>query len=89
VLPARASSHNGLASRLVLAGITWREGTFADPQDWEVAAVAWPDREYYDGGFGPEPDLVEQGTCAGCGVEVMSSAKVAICPVCGTRCQLT
>ncbi|GAA1583551.1 hypothetical protein GCM10009789_41670 [Kribbella sancticallisti] len=51
--------------------------------------VAWPDREYYDGGFGPEPELWEDGTCAGCGVEVVSTAKRATCPVCAMPCQLT
>lgn len=85
VLPGRALTNNGLTSRLVLAEVTWVEG-----QDGaDVAVVAWPDREYYDGGFGPEPELGEQGTCTGCGLEVVSSAKQAVCPVCATRCQLT
>jgi len=78
-----------MASRLVLVEITWEEGKLRGPHDWDLAAVAWPDREHYGGGFGPEPELYEQGSCTGCGIEVVSSAKLAACPVCGTHCQLT
>lgn len=54
-----------------------------------IQAVAWPDRDYYDGGFGSEPALYEQGSCTGCRLEVTSTAKRAICPLCGTVCHLT
>ncbi|WP_284748520.1 hypothetical protein [Amycolatopsis sp. RTGN1] len=54
-----------------------------------VEIVAWPDRDYYDGGFGGEPANREQGSCLACGLEVTSSAKRAFCPVCGTDCRLT
>jgi hypothetical protein len=89
VLPARASSHNGLTSRLVLAEVTRVNGGVPGQEGANVAVVAWPDRDYYDGGFGPEPELWEQGTCTGCGLDVVSSAKRAMCPVCATRCQRT
>jgi hypothetical protein len=78
-----------MASRVVLAEVAWLEGEIQVEQDWGVAVVAWPDRDYYDGGFGPEPELWEQGTCTGCGMAVVSSAKRATCPVCATRCLLT
>lgn len=89
VLPTHASSHLGIARRLVLAEISWEADKLKSRQDWDVAAVAWPDRDYYGGGFGPEPELWESGGCTGCGVEVVSTAKRAACPVCGTPCQLT
>src|SRR5215469_7477107 len=90
VLAVPASVDNGIAQRLVLAEVAWQEGRLRGADDWrEFSAVAWPDREYYDGGFGPEPELGENGTCPGCGIEVVSTAKRAWCPVCGTRCQLT
>lgn len=89
VLPARGSSGNGLARRLVLAEVTWVEGELVGQDGTNVAVVAWPDRDYYDGGLGPEPELWEQGTCTGCGLDVVSSAKRAICPTCATRCHLT
>jgi len=89
VLPAHARSNHGIASRLVLAEIWWQESEHDRPQDLHVAAVAWPDRDYYDGGFGPEPELWEEGICTSCGIEVVSTAKSATCPICGTQCQLT
>jgi hypothetical protein len=88
VLPARTSTSYGQTTSLVLAEVTCTEG-FNSPQDLLIQAVAWPDRDYYDGGFGPEPELWENGTCTSCGIEVASTAKRATCPVCGTQCQLT
>ncbi|WP_459707218.1 hypothetical protein [Actinophytocola sp. KF-1] len=79
VLPA----HTDHDATLVLAEISRLPGELF------VEAVAWPDRDYYDGGFGPEPANHEQGTCPGCGVYVVSTAKSAFCPVCGTLCALT
>jgi hypothetical protein len=58
-------------------------------EDWTLAAVAWPDRDYYADGFGPEPALYEDGTCAGCGIDVTSTAKLATCPACEGICNLT
>lgn len=51
-----------------------------------IEIVAWPDRDYYDGDFGPEPGNYEQGTCGGCKLDVTSTAKRAFCPLCGTLC---
>jgi hypothetical protein len=78
-----------MASRLVLAEVTGLEGRFRGQGNGVIAVVAWPDREYYGGGFGPEPELWEDGTCPGCGVNVVSTAKRATCPVCANPCQLT
>jgi hypothetical protein len=88
VLPARTSTSHGQTTRLVLAGVTRTEG-FNAPEDLIVQAVAWPDRDYYAGGFGPEPELWENGTCPSCRIELASSAKRAACPVCRTACSLT
>ena len=89
VLPSRTSSAYGQTTSVVLAEIT-RQTDPPDPsQELLVAAVAWPDRDYYDGGFGPEPELWESGTCTDCGMELSSTAKRASCPVCGTACSLT
>ncbi|HEX5401105.1 MAG TPA: hypothetical protein VFX16_02245 [Pseudonocardiaceae bacterium] len=54
-----------------------------------LRGVAWPDRDYYDGGFGPEPDLFENGFCEECGIEITSTAKRAFCPTCGGPRELT
>jgi hypothetical protein len=59
--------------------------TFDDPAVM-IEVVGWPDRDYYDGGFGPSPGLFESGSCPRCGVEVTSTAKQAYCPVCGEVC---
>ena len=92
VLQARRHSANGIDSCLVLAEINWESGKahgLQNWEDWQVAAVAWPDREHYEGGFGPEPELWESGRCGNCGIEVVSTAKVATCPICATTCYLT
>jgi hypothetical protein len=88
VLPARTSTSYGQPTSLVLAEVTRTEG-FDSPEDLLIQAVAWPDRDYYDGGFGPEPELWESGTCPSCRIELASTAKRAACPVCGTACSLT
>ncbi len=89
VLPAHATQHATMPTTLVLAEITRQPGEGPSATELYVEAVAWPDRDHYDGGFGPEPANHEQGTCPGCGIEVASTAKRAFCPVCGTRCALT
>jgi hypothetical protein len=89
VLLTRTSTRNGQTTCTVLAEVMRQTDGLGDPQDLFVAAVAWPDRDFYDGGFGPEPELWEEGTCWGCGIEVTSTAKRAACPVCGTACELT
>jgi hypothetical protein len=81
VLPA----HTRDGAKLVLAEI----GRLPGEDTTYIEAVAWPDRDHYNGGFGPEMANYEQGTCAGCGLEVTSTAKLAFCPLCGTRCELT
>jgi hypothetical protein len=95
VLPSRAvdeEERNGLTRQLVLAEVTVFEdgvSNTADDQTVAIEVVAWPDREYYDGGFGPESGLFEQGRCRRCGVDVTSTAKQAFCPICGELCHLT
>jgi hypothetical protein len=94
VLPARGNDEgrNGLTHRLVLAAATIfgeEVPLTADDRPVVLEVVAWPDRDYYDGGFGPQPDLFEQGACARCGVEVISTAKHAFCAICGELCYLT
>ncbi|HJP79888.1 MAG TPA: hypothetical protein VJ914_36790 [Pseudonocardiaceae bacterium] len=61
----------------------------ADEPSVMLEVVASPDRAYYDGGFGPEPDLFEQGFCDECGIEITSTAKQAFCPACGGLRELT
>lgn len=76
----------------MLAEISWESGKrygLQNLEDRQVAAVAWPDREHCKGGFGPGPGLGESGRCGGRGIDVISTAKVAACPVCATTCYLT
>lgn len=89
VLPTRTSTRYGQTTSLVLAEVSRQTDGSWDARDLFVAAVARPDRRYYEGGFGPEPELWEGGTCPDCGIEVTSTAKRAACPVCGAACELT
>ena len=94
VLPVRGNDEGryGLTYRLVLAEATILDETVARAAGEApvmLKVIAWPDRDYYDGGFGPEPELFEQGACARCGIDVTSTAKVALCPICGEVCYLT
>ncbi|WP_131741483.1 hypothetical protein [Actinomadura roseirufa] len=89
VLPAHAERGTIVPSVLVLAEISWVSGGDSSSRELSIEGVAWPDRDYYDGGFGPEPALYEQGTCPVCQLDVTSTAKRAFCPQCGTLCQLT
>jgi hypothetical protein len=89
VLPTRTSTRHGQTTCMVLAEVTRQADGRGYPRDLFISSVAWPDRDSHDGGFGPEPELWEGGTCRGCGIEVTSTAKRAACPVCGTTCELT
>lgn len=94
VLPSHGDNEgvNGLTRRLVLAEATvYGDEVPRTPDDpaVDIEVVAWPDLDYHDGGFGPEPDLSEHGRCRRCDVEVSSTAKRAFCPICGERCHLT
>ncbi|GIE81812.1 hypothetical protein Aph02nite_77620 [Actinoplanes philippinensis] len=95
VLPSHAvdeEERNGLARKLVLAEVTVFEdgiSNTADDRAVPIEVVAWPDRDYYGGGFGPESGLFEQGRCRRCGVDVTSTAKQAFCPICGELRHLT
>jgi hypothetical protein len=89
VLPAHARQSETMPSTLVLAEISRPAEADRSSTQPFVEAVAWPDRDHYDGGFGPERANYEQGTCPGCRLDVTSTAKQACCPLCGTRCQLT
>ena len=91
VLPAHATHDDLTASTLVLAEVSRvlleEDPGFSEPPYIEV--VAWPDRDHYNGGFGPEPANYESGSCPSCSLEVASTAKQALCPLCGTLCELT
>ncbi|MEU8121279.1 hypothetical protein AB0C21_21425 [Spirillospora sp. NPDC049024] len=89
VLPAHGEEGSIMSSVLVLAEVS--RPSDEDPSSAQplIEALAWPDRDYYDGGFGPEPALYEQGHCPDCGLAVTSTAKRAFCPLCGTLCHLT
>jgi len=87
VLPQHAEQDVVMPSTLCLAEVSPVPGRHDLPAVVEI--VAWPDREYYEGGFGGEPANFEQGSCLACGIEVTSSAKRAFCPVCGSGCRLT
>jgi hypothetical protein len=88
VLPAHAGSGYGQKTSLVLAEVVRQVDPPGIPEGLLVAAVAWPDRGYYEGSFGSS-DLFENGICPECGIEVVSTAKRAACPVCGASCSLT
>jgi hypothetical protein len=93
VLPAHDDNGRfGLTRKLVLAEAGIYDETVprtGDDRAADLEVVAWPDRDHYGGGFGPEPDLLEQGRCDQCGLDVTSTAKQAFCAVCGTLCYLT
>jgi hypothetical protein len=86
VLPARVEESGGLRNTLVLATATTYED---EPDGIDLTLVGWPDRDYYDGGLGPDQGLWEDGRCARCDTGVTSNAKRASCPVCGSPCALT
>ncbi|MFI0407836.1 hypothetical protein ACH34S_18165 [Actinomadura sp. 3N508] len=89
VLPTHADRDSTMPGVLVLAEVSrLPDGDPSLTQPY-IEVVAWPDRDYYDGGFGPELALYEDGACSGCGLEVCSTAKRAFCPLCGTLCGLT
>lgn len=85
VLPRHTEDNHGIRTELVLAEAT----AYEDDPGLEVELVAWPDRDYYDGGLGLYQGLWENGHCAKCDIEVTSNAKRAFCPSCGSRCSLT
>lgn len=85
-----AAAKNQMSSRWFVGLATTYHGPgLGDEDRWTVAAVAYPDRAYYDGGYGVELEMLENGSCERCGAEVQSSAKRASCPVCGGMCWLT
>ncbi|GAB3136934.1 hypothetical protein [Microbispora hainanensis] len=88
VLPAHAEQGT-VPSTLALAEVSRPPGGDSSSAQPFIEAVAWPDRDHYDGGFGPNPANYEQGSCPGCGLKVTSTAKRAFCPLCGTLCRLT
>jgi hypothetical protein len=89
VLPAHADHNATVTAKLVLAEIAQLPDEDQSLTEPIIEAVAWPDRDHYDGGFGPEPANYEQGTCPRCSLNVTSTAKRAFCPLCETLCQLT
>ena len=88
VLP-RHFEQDARHGRVLLLAQMWWSGTDGPTSEDQVEAVAWPDRQFYDGGFGTEPDLWESGTCRSCATDVVSTAKRATCPICGSSCSLT
>ncbi|GAA1854216.1 hypothetical protein [Actinomadura bangladeshensis] len=89
VLPAHGEGDDLSTRTLVLAEVFRLSDDDSHSPAPLVEVVAWPDRDYYDGGFGSEPALYEQGSCRNCRVEVTSTAKRAFCPLCGVLCELT
>jgi hypothetical protein len=89
VLPAHAEHGTTMPSTLVLAEVSRPPGGDSSSAQPFIEAVAWPDRDYYDGDFGPNAANLEQGSCPDCGLEATSTAKLAFCPLCGTLCRLT
>ncbi|WP_141908923.1 zinc ribbon domain-containing protein [Micromonospora sp. A202] len=85
VLPHHSQDRYGIRTELVLAEAT----DYEDEPGLEVQLVAWPDRDYYDGDLGIDQGLWENGHCTKCDTEVVSNAKRAFCPYCGSRCGLT
>ncbi|MEU7995226.1 hypothetical protein AB0B83_07785 [Micromonospora sp. NPDC049060] len=85
VLPHFTEDQYGVRTTLTLAAVT----DYEDEPGLDVELVAWPDRDYYDGGLGIDQGLWENGRCARCDVEVTSNAKRAFCPYCGSGCALT
>lgn len=83
------SPENGLVNRWFLAVSTEYLGADDSEDRWAIEAVAYPDRDHYGGGHGPEPDLYASGQCPTCRIEVVSTAKAARCPRCGSPCLLT
>ncbi|WP_203924724.1 hypothetical protein [Rugosimonospora africana] len=92
VLPAYTETANGLRNVLVLAQATvWDTDTPDGTQDTstDLSTVVWPDAGYYGDHLGPDQGLWEEGSCRSCDLAVVSNAKRAHCPVCGTACYLT
>lgn len=85
VLPQYTEDQYGIRTALVLAEAT----DYEDEPGLEVELVAWPDRDYYNGGLGIDQGLWEHGHCAKCDSGIVSNAKRAYCPYCGSRCGLT
>jgi hypothetical protein len=84
-----SQDRHGLRDRWHIGVVHTYDGPGAEGLTRETAVVGYPDRDYYSGGYGPEPELWESGTCPGCGEEVVSSAKRATCPICGSMTSLT
>lgn len=81
---------NGLRFRWMLCrstelhdiGTDWERSLDLDGR-WSIEAVAYPI------GADWSADLSEQGACEACGIEVLSTAKLARCPRCDSECRLT
>jgi hypothetical protein len=86
VLPRHTETEPDMQTKLVLASATIFDD---DPETTQVELVAWPYRAAYNGHLGPDQELLEDGTCRGCGLPVISSAKRALCPICDSQCGLT
>ena len=90
-LPRRREvlNRNGLEDHLILCS-AWRLADHSSPHNegWQFSPIA----DQYPGAYtereSGEPFL-QSGQCPGCGVEVDSHAKVAMCPLCGSRVECT
>jgi hypothetical protein len=87
VLPEHGEQDSRHGRALLLAQMWW-SGTDGPTSEDGLEGVAWPDRDFYDGGFGPDPDLWQNGTCRMCNTDVVSTARRATCPVCSGPCAL-
>ncbi|RAO38916.1 hypothetical protein ONO23_00602 [Micromonospora noduli] len=86
-LPHFTEEAYGMRTALTLASVTYYEDEVEPGLNVEL--VAWPDRDYYDGDLGMNQGLWENGHCTRCDIEVVSNAKRAFCPYCGSACGLT
>lgn len=77
VLPHYTEDEYRIRTTLVLATATKYED---EPDALDVALVAWPDRDYYDGGLGLHQGLWEDARCAKCDTDVTSNAKRRVLP---------
>lgn len=85
VLPHYTKERYGCHERLILATAYRCE----EAPETVLNLVAWPDRDYYDGGLGPDQGLSEAGPCSTCEIDVSSNAKRGYCPACGTTLDMT
>ena len=82
-------TQNGMVSRLVLCEASRLEDKNTEYYSgWDFSPIAVQDESEYERTFKGEP-FSQSGQCLVCNVEVTSHAKIAICPLCGTKVSCT